>query len=126
MKPEPPVTNTSLIRATLPADSLLTGKITGKLRDLVRFRASRNKKTPAPQRFLEKCRENPAGKVWTDNREDIGQNRENAGILVSVHFLHACVLAVRRRSVLADKFSGGGRDGVSSGALRRGVLAGAS
>jgi hypothetical protein len=62
-------------------DSLLTGKITGKLRDLVRFRASRNKKTPAPQRFLEKCRENPAGKIWTDNREDIGQNRENAGIL---------------------------------------------
>jgi hypothetical protein len=26
---------------------------------------------------------------------------------VNVHFLHACVLAVRTRSILADKFSGG-------------------
>jgi hypothetical protein len=30
------------------------------------------------------------------------------GKVVSVHFLHACFLAVRTRSVLADKFSGGG------------------
>src|SRR5258706_13814192 len=43
---------------------------------------------------------------------------------VSVHFLHACFFAVRTRSVLTDKFSGGGRDVVSSRALRRGFLAG--
>jgi hypothetical protein len=37
--------------------------------------------------------------------------------------LHACFFAVRTRSVLADKFSGGGRDVASSRALRRGFLA---
>jgi hypothetical protein len=44
---------------------------------------------------------------------------------LSVHFLHACFLAVRTRSVLADKFSGGGRDIANSRTLRRGFLASA-
>jgi hypothetical protein len=39
---------------------------------------------------------------------------------VSVHFLHACFFALRTRSVLTDKFSGGERDVASSRALRRG------
>jgi hypothetical protein len=47
------------------------------------------------------------------------QGMDAYGKVVSVHFLHACFLAVRARSVLADNFSGGGRDGFSSGALRR-------
>src|SRR5713226_3375029 len=44
---------------------------------------------------------------------------------VSVHFSHTCLFKVRTRSVLTEKFSGGGRDVASSRTLRRGFLAGA-
>src|SRR5260370_25544951 len=60
------------------------------------------------------------------NRVFISKNREFNCEQVSVHFLHACLLAVRTRSVLADRFSGGGRDVASSRTLRRGFLAGPS
>jgi len=66
------------------------------------------RKTPVPQPLF--------GKFPTQiNRENILKNREfkignreinpqNGKRSVSVHFLHACFLAVRTRSVLADKF----------------------
>src|SRR6266403_832741 len=62
------------------------------------------------------------------NREFLSGNRESparcVGTVVSVHFSHTCFFAVRTRSVLTEKFSGGERDVVSSRALRRGFLAG--
>jgi hypothetical protein len=66
------------------------------------------------------------GRIDNYGTLDLRKDRGPSPHKISVDFLHACFLAVRTRSVLADKFSGGGRDGVSSGALRRGVLAGAS
>jgi hypothetical protein len=84
------------------------------------------RKPPVPQPLLGKFPTQINRENILKNREFLSGNREFHLQGVSVHFLHACFLAVRTRSVLTDKFSGGGRDGVSSGALRRGVLAGAS
>jgi hypothetical protein len=58
------------------------------------------------------------------NREFLSGNREFHLQGVSVHFLRACFLAVRTRSVLADRISGGGRDGVNSGAFGSSASAG--
>ena len=89
-------------------NSLLSGKITGNFAIFGLLEAISVRKAPVPQSLL--------GKFPTQiNRENILKNREfkignreinpqNGKRSVSVHFLHACFLAVRTRSVLADKF----------------------
>jgi hypothetical protein len=65
-----------------------------------------------------------------DNRDLKSRNREFSARKVSVHFSHTCLVEPQPRFVLTDKFAGEEdgdveRDRVA-GALRRGVLAGAS
>lgn len=52
-------------------------------------------------------------------RAVISSNRDSHLRIVSVHFSHTCFVRPRTRSVLTDKFSGEGRDVVSSRTLWR-------
>jgi hypothetical protein len=102
-------------------NSLPTGKDTG---DSTNFRPLNRKtprKRPLAQAFLDFTQRKLTGrKVQVTGREFQKAGNEQVARRARVHFLHVCFLAVRTRFVLANKFSGGERDIVSSRAVRRG------
>ncbi len=85
-------------------NSLLTGKLTGNFAFLGPQKPISLHETTVLQRLFTKFPTQTNRENILKNRELFRKNREFSLGFVSVHFLHACFLAVRTRSVLTDKF----------------------
>jgi hypothetical protein len=119
VRPRLPPWRRSADRTCLYENSLVSGNFTGNfaisgLRQLIP-----EQETAALQHFPEQFPKQINRENISRIREFLRDNRVFRRIVglrmaVSVHFLHACFLTVRTRSVLADKLSGGGRDFASS------------
>ena len=111
----------SQIRTGLHRNSLLTGKLTGNFTISRLLEAIYERKAPVPQPLLSKFPMKINRENISKNREFLSDNRECSREFMNLGkcpFLARSFFAVRMRSVLTDKFSGGGRDVVSSRSLR--------
>src|SRR6266404_5376789 len=103
----------------------ITGKNTGKNANICANWRSDSQRPSIHRSFWAKTTKTLSGKKISRTGKLRKITGKKYSIGVSVHFSHTCFFAVRTRSVLTEKFSGGGPDVVSSRALRRGFLAGA-